>query len=180
MKYKDLTDKQTDRQTNRQTGRQTDRQIDSFSALFLDVANHKCEIFCSSATVVHYTAQIPVKFKSCLFLGTLIGTSSCVTSVCCDTAQSGYKCNQLLKLDDAQAANLLLCKCHVPRLNNLARNVRPDLLVPDTTIYDSQTRSTFCHLIGYMIHCLTTTGSKFLLQSIWRIWLDIFSIYFYP
>ena len=58
-------------------------------------------------------------------------------------------CNQLLKLDDDQAANLLLRKCHVPRLNNLARTVHPDLLVPATTIHDSQTRSTFSRLIGY-------------------------------
>ena len=39
--------------------------------------------------------------------------------------------------------------CHVPRLNNLARAVRPDLLAPATTIHDSQTHSTFCHLISY-------------------------------
>ena len=70
--------------------------------------------------------------------------------VCCDTAQSGSNlCNQLLKLDDAQAANLLLRKCHVPRLNTLAKTVRSDFLVPATTIHDSQTCSTFCHLIGY-------------------------------
>ena len=94
--------------------------------------------------------HIPVKFEGCLFLETSIATLPYVTSVCYDTAQSGSNlCNQVLKLDDAQATNLLLRKCHVPRLNNLARNVRPDLLVPATTIHDSQTRSIFCRLIGY-------------------------------
>ena len=117
----------------------------SFSALLLDVANHKSEIFCPSATaVVRDTVQNPFKFEGCLFLGTPTGTLSYVTSVCCDMAQSGSNlCSQLLKLDDAQAANLLLRKCHVPKLNNLARTVRPDLLVPATTIHDSQTHSTF-------------------------------------
>ena len=119
----------------------------SFSALLLDVADHKCKIFCPSATAA---AQIPVKFAGCNFLRTPVGTSSYVTSVCCDTAKSGSNlCNQLLKLNDAQTANLLLRKCHVPRLNNLARTVRPDLLVPAIIINDSQTWSTFCCLIGY-------------------------------
>ncbi len=97
--------------------------IRAFSSISLEIANHKCEIFCpSSAVAINESAGIPVNYQGSLFLGTSIGSSSFAESSCSTIAESGNTlCDQLTKLEDIQSAMLLLRHCHVPKLDNLAR-----------------------------------------------------------
>ncbi|XP_062518004.1 uncharacterized protein LOC134193210 [Corticium candelabrum] len=62
----------------------------AFSSISLEIANHKCEIFCPSSTVaINESAGIPVNYQGSLFLGTPIGSSLFVESPCSIIAQSG-------------------------------------------------------------------------------------------
>ena len=87
--------------------------------------------------------------EGAIFLGSLIGTASFVTSSRTTKAESKISlCNQLAKLDYVQSAMLLLRCCHVPSLNHLARTLQPELLIPASTIHDSKTKETFSQLLG--------------------------------
>ena len=62
----------------------------AFSSISLEIANHKCEIFCPSSTVaINESAGIPVNYQGSLFFGTPIGSSLFVESSCSTIAQSG-------------------------------------------------------------------------------------------
>ena len=123
----------------------------SFFAINMIIADSKCEIYCpSTRDPVEGFDCIPVTDDGAIFLGAPVGTPSFVASSCSNIAKSKFLlCNELVQLGDIQSAMLLLRGSHVPCLNHLARLVRPELLTQAASIHDSQTRKTFCHLLGF-------------------------------
>ena len=134
-----------------------DRAIESFQALKkmfcsinLLVSDTKCEIFSPSGVINASSIDVPVTCEGSVFLGTPIGSASFVESSCSKIAQSGsLLCDQLTKLDDPQSATLLLRHCHVPRLDHLARTVRPSILAQAASFHDSMTQNTFSLVLGH-------------------------------
>ena len=91
-----------------------------------------------------------VAYDGTIVLGTPIGTSDFIRSRCIDIAISGDSlCSELVKLNDSQSSILILCHCHVPRLNYLTRQIFPVDLEAATNIRDNMTRSLFESIIGY-------------------------------
>ena len=121
-----------------------------FSAIGLSIADHKCEIYCpSSSASLKGFDNTSVSHNGIIILGTLIGTKLYVVSSCLNISESNVSlCDEFVKLGDVQSAMLLLRGCHVPCLNHLARSICPESLTEAAKTHDSQTRMTFCSILG--------------------------------
>ena len=91
-----------------------------------------------------------VAYDGTIILGTPLGNSDFIRSLCIGIAKSGDRlCSELVKLNDSQSSMLILRHCHVPRLNYLARQIFPVDLQPAANIHDNMTRSSLESIIGY-------------------------------
>ena len=122
----------------------------SFSAIGLSIADHKCEIYCpSSSASLEGFDNTSVSHDGIITLGTPIGTKPYVVSSCLNISESNFSlCDEFVKLGDVQSAMLLLRGPHVPCLNYLARSICPESLTKAAKTHDSQTRITFCRILG--------------------------------
>ena len=100
-----------------------------FQELGLNIHHDKCDLYCPDLNISIPDCPVPVKFDGIAILGLPIGTADFVSSYCSLFADSRNRLrDQLVALNDAQSASLLLRYFHVPRLNHLAGTVCPSLL----------------------------------------------------
>ena len=73
-----------------------------------------------------------------------------MTEKCVKVEESGQKlCSKLADLNDPQCSALILRHCHVPRLNHLARAIRPYYLKEAAVVHDNITRATYVDIMGF-------------------------------
>ena len=103
------------------------------SVLFLGVVSDGTKSF-----------PIPVSVCGTEILGIPVGREQFVTEKCVKVAESSQElCSKLADLNDPQCSSLILRHCHVPRLNHLARAIRPYRLA---VVHDN-TRATYVDII---------------------------------
>ncbi|XP_062500486.1 uncharacterized protein LOC134177725 [Corticium candelabrum] len=127
----------------------------AFSALGLDIADRKCEIYRPHTAPECPQNSIPTSSFGITILGSPIGMDSFVSEACVNSAEGGcHLCNKLVSLNDLQSAMLLLRYCHVSRLISLLRTVSPRLVYLAAEAHDLLTRNTFVSLLDLDVNSM--------------------------
>ena len=76
----------------------------NFSAIGLDIACQKCEIYCPSPAITIPDCQLPVTSEGIVILGMPLGNAEFASNFCSTYANTGEQlCDQLSALNDSKA-----------------------------------------------------------------------------